>query len=101
MTAFLAINPSRLAIIRVLLRHRPQPMSTTSLIEETGLAHHIVSKQLLELESLGYLAANNPDRTARRHASAPARWVLTEATDEALGNLYDALFGSRGTAGQP
>ena len=52
MTAFLAINPSRLAIIRVLLRHRPQPMSTTSLIEETGLAHHIVSKQLLETAQL-------------------------------------------------
>lgn len=92
-TTFLGINPSRFAIVKTLL-DETAPLPTSEVVERTGLAYHVVSKHLLDLERESFLVATTPDPIERRAAAQPALWVFTDNAREALSTLYNSLYRS-------
>ena len=93
MTAFLGINPSRFAIVKTLL-DETAPLPTSEVVERTGLAYHVVSKHLLDLERGSFIEATTPDPIERRAAAQPALWVFTDTARETLNTLYNGLYRS-------
>jgi|GEM_PF-5291161 len=89
-TTFLGVNPSRFAIVQVLLKES-DPLPTSEVVERTGLPYHVVSKHLLDLEREKFLEATVGDPIERRATAQPALWVLTRKAQDALDDLCDAL----------